>query len=67
MTQAELARRLGVRPPYVAALEAGRENLTIGQLAAIATAMGVAVDVSFIVPEREYEALPREVESGAAK
>jgi DNA-binding XRE family transcriptional regulator len=33
LTQAEFARRMGVRPPYVASLEAGKRNVTLGQLA----------------------------------
>jgi transcriptional regulator with XRE-family HTH domain len=57
LTQAELARRLDVKPSYVAAVEAGRENLTIGRLAAIASALGVAMELTFSVPSRAYEAL----------
>lgn len=46
LTQAEVARRLGVNPSYVTNVEAGRVNLTIGQMAAFAEAMdaGLAVD-----------------------
>lgn len=47
ITQAELARRLEISPPAVAALESGRKNATIGTLAAVATAMQVGFDVSF--------------------
>ncbi|HCG00117.1 MAG TPA: XRE family transcriptional regulator [Chloroflexi bacterium] len=57
LTQAEVARRLGVSPSYVAAVEAGRENLTVGQLANIANAMGAGLDIEFAVPSREYESL----------
>ncbi len=57
LTQAELARRLDVKPSYVAAVEAGRENLTIGRLGAIASALGVTFDVTFSLPDRAHEAL----------
>lgn len=40
LTQAELAGRIGSSAPYVANVEAGRENLTIGRLSAIADALG---------------------------
>lgn len=53
LTQAQLADRLGVSPPYVANVEAGRENLTLGQLANIAAALGAGLDVSFPLAVRE--------------
>jgi transcriptional regulator with XRE-family HTH domain len=45
LSQAEVARRLNVSPSYISNLEAGRVNITLGQLANIAGAMGVAMDV----------------------
>lgn len=48
LTQAEVARRLEVSPSYIAAVEAGARNLTLGQLANIANAMRVGVDVRLI-------------------
>ncbi len=51
LTQAEVARRLGASPSYVAAIEAGRHNLTLGQIANIANAMRLGVSVSFIRPD----------------
>jgi transcriptional regulator with XRE-family HTH domain len=45
LSQAELARRLDVSPSYISNLEAGRVNVTVGQLANIAGALGVAMDV----------------------
>lgn len=51
LTQAEVARRLGVSPSYLAAVEAGRRNLTLGQLANIANAMRLGIEVSFIRPD----------------
>jgi transcriptional regulator with XRE-family HTH domain len=51
LTQIELASRLDVSPSYIAAVEAGRRNLTIGQLANIASAMRLGIDISFIRPD----------------
>jgi transcriptional regulator with XRE-family HTH domain len=51
LTQAEVAERLGVTPSYVAAVEAGRRNLTLGQLANIANAMRLGINVSFVRPD----------------
>jgi transcriptional regulator with XRE-family HTH domain len=59
ISQTELARRLKVRQPYVAAIEAGRVNLTIGQLGVLASALGVGFDIDFKIPVREYESLPQ--------
>lgn len=59
LTQAEVARRMEVQPPYIAAVEAGRVNLTVGQLGAIASAIGVGFDVEFKAPAREYRTLVR--------
>lgn len=50
LTQAEVAGRMGVSPSYIAAVEAGGRNLTLGQLANIANAMRLGVDVRFIRP-----------------
>jgi transcriptional regulator with XRE-family HTH domain len=54
LTQAELGRRMGVKPPYIAGLEAGTRNLTLGQLANIADALGRSLDISFPVVAAEY-------------
>ncbi|HEV3047548.1 MAG TPA: helix-turn-helix transcriptional regulator [Solirubrobacteraceae bacterium] len=51
LTQAEVAERLGVSPSYVSAIEAGRRNLTLAQLANIANAMRLGVDISFVRPD----------------
>lgn len=40
LTQTELARRLDLTVPYVSNVEAGRVNLTVGQLARFADALG---------------------------
>jgi len=47
----EVAERLGVSASYVSAVEAGRRNLTLGQLANIANAMRLGIDISFIRPD----------------
>ena len=45
MTQAELARRLNVSPPFVSRLLSGNPNLTLKTLGRIAHALGVRVSV----------------------
>jgi transcriptional regulator with XRE-family HTH domain len=39
-----------VSQPYIAAVEGGRQNLTLSQIAAIASALGVGVEVIFTAP-----------------
>jgi len=51
LTQAEVAERLGVSASYLSAVEAGKRNLTLAQLANIANAMRLGIDVSFIRPD----------------
>jgi transcriptional regulator with XRE-family HTH domain len=51
LTQVEVADRLGVSPSYLAAVEAGRRNMTLGQLANIANAMRLGISVAFIHPD----------------
>lgn len=53
LTQAQVAERLGVSASYIAAVEAGRRNLTLAQLANIANAMRLGIDVSFVRPNGE--------------
>ncbi len=53
LTQAELARRLNVSPSYISNVEAGRANLTVGQLALIANGLGAALNISLPIIERE--------------
>jgi transcriptional regulator with XRE-family HTH domain len=55
LSQAELARRMGVKPPYVAGLEAGTRNLTLGQLANIADALGRGLDITFPAVDAEFK------------
>jgi transcriptional regulator with XRE-family HTH domain len=58
ISQAELARRMGVKAPYVASLEAGTRNLTLGQLANIADALGRGLDITFPEVQAEYRRVP---------
>ncbi len=51
LTQAEVAERLGVSASYISAVEAGKRNLTLGQLANIANAMRLGIGISFIRPD----------------
>lgn len=54
LTQASVAARLGVSAPYIVAVEAGRANLTVGQLASFAEAMQLGLEVEFPPVRREY-------------
>lgn len=58
LTQAGLASRLDVNPSYVTNLEAGRVNVTIGQLAHIAEALGAGLEVKFPVLAKEPIRMP---------
>ena len=55
LRQTELAARLGVSPTYIANVEAGRTNLTIGQLASIARAMETEMRVRLLPVHVEPE------------
>ena len=52
LTQAQLAARMEVNPSYVANVEAGRVNVTVGQLANLAQALGTGLDVRFPALDR---------------
>jgi len=69
LTQVELARRMGVKPPYIAGVEAGARNLTLGQLANLADALGRGLDISFPVVAAEYRhaSKPQRVARNRAK
>lgn len=47
LTQAQVASRMAVTQSYVANLEAGRVNVTVGQLAHVAEALGAGFAVTF--------------------
>jgi transcriptional regulator with XRE-family HTH domain len=51
LTRAEVAERLGLSASYIPAVEAGKRNLTLGQLANIANTMRLGIDISFIRPD----------------
>lgn len=46
LTQAEVAARLGTSATYVTNVEAGRLNLTLGQLTRVASAIGADLQVT---------------------
>lgn len=52
LTQAQLAQRLSVGRSYVARVESGTDNLTIGQLAHLADALGAQLSITFPIPQR---------------
>jgi transcriptional regulator with XRE-family HTH domain len=53
LNQVELAARLGVSRSYVSNLEAGRVNVTVGQLANIADALKVGLEIRLPEVARE--------------
>jgi transcriptional regulator with XRE-family HTH domain len=54
ITQVQLAQRMGVHASYIAGLETGRRNLTVGQLGSVAQALGMRLNVGFEpVPEQQ--------------
>jgi len=53
ISQVELGKRLGVTGGYIASVEAGRHNLTIGQLMNIASALRATLDVRLTVAADE--------------
>lgn len=58
LSQRSLGERIGSSGAYIANVEAGRENLTLGQLTNLATALGAGLDISFTVPAREDVRIP---------
>jgi transcriptional regulator with XRE-family HTH domain len=61
LTQAELAKRLGAAPAYVSAVEAGRENLTLGSLARLADALQTGLQVSFPSLQADFQTLDEDL------
>jgi transcriptional regulator with XRE-family HTH domain len=53
LTQAQLAARPQTTAPYVTNVEAGRTNLTVGQLASIATALDAVINLDPRLVERD--------------
>jgi|GraSoiStandDraft_45_1057281.scaffolds.fasta_scaffold265112_2 transcriptional regulator with XRE-family HTH domain len=58
LTQRELAQRLGTSQAYVANVEAGRENVTLGKLAQLAAALGAGLEIRFAVVPRAEITVP---------
>lgn len=52
LTQSELGERLQTSGAYVAKVETGRANLTLGQLAAFADALSAGLDIRLPLVER---------------
>jgi transcriptional regulator with XRE-family HTH domain len=52
LTQQQLAQRLDVGRSYIARVESGTDNLTIGQLAHLANALGAQLRITFPIPKR---------------
>lgn len=46
LTQAQVSERISATGPYISNVEAGRVNLTIGQLIRIADAIGCELEIS---------------------
>jgi transcriptional regulator with XRE-family HTH domain len=59
LTQAQLALRLETTTPYVTNVEAGRTNLTVGQLASIADALNAVLDINLRVVDEEHLVVQR--------
>jgi transcriptional regulator with XRE-family HTH domain len=53
LTQVGLGQRMGTSGAYVAKVETGRANLTLGQLAVFANALGTGLEIHFPAIERE--------------
>ncbi len=53
LTQAQLGERLEVSQSYINKMEAGRINMTIGQLARVCDALGATLRVQLDRPERD--------------
>lgn len=53
LSQLELARRLDLPASYVIDAEAGRRNLTVGELARIADALDTGLRITFPIVERD--------------
>jgi transcriptional regulator with XRE-family HTH domain len=53
LTQTELGERLDTSGAYIAKVETGRANLTLGQLAAFADALNAGLDVQLPLIERQ--------------
>lgn len=66
LTQTQVGARLGVSGSYIANVEAGRENLTLGQLGNLATALGANLEIAFPLAERAPVRVPDAATATAA-
>jgi transcriptional regulator with XRE-family HTH domain len=53
LTQAQVGERLDVSQSYVNRMEAGRINMTIGQLGRVCEGLGATLRVRLDIPERD--------------
>lgn len=61
LTQREVGARMGATGSYIARVEAGRANLTLGQLANLAEALNVVLEIDFRLPADTAEQYERAV------
>jgi len=66
LTQRAFAERLGTHQTYVANVEAGRENLTLGKLAQVASTLGASLDIRLAVVPRAPVEVPEPAPRRAA-
>lgn len=64
LTQSEVAERLATSPAYLTNVEAGRLNLTLGQLARIASAVGATLDLKLRLIDLEPAQVSEPLASG---
>jgi transcriptional regulator with XRE-family HTH domain len=53
LTQAQLGERLEVSQSYVNRMEAGRINMTVGQLGRVCEGLGATLRVRLDIPEKD--------------
>lgn len=64
LTQAELAKRIEASASYITNVEAGRANLTVGQLAHIADALGAGREIALPLLGKEPIRIPSRAPGG---
>lgn len=57
LTQADLAKQLGIAPPSLAQFETGRKNMTLATLNKLADALGYELNVSFTLKREKKNRL----------
>jgi len=64
LTQAELANRIDASASYITNVEAGRVNVTVGQLAHIADALGAGLEIALPPLGKEPIRIPSRAPAG---